>query len=98
MESFIWSIGPSHGHNVDLKISVFLLKVDPYNELSSESKTFVNNLTAMGFTRPRAARAVHTYGADEREVRPLHTVLLIFIFFKFYLSNMRFRRLSGVTD
>jgi hypothetical protein len=42
---------------------------DPYNSLSSEAKNFVNSLTAMGFTRSRASRAVEKFGADEKEVR-----------------------------
>ena len=43
-------------------------EVDPYHSLSSDAKTFVNNLTAMGFSRSRASRAVEKFGADEREV------------------------------
>lgn len=43
-------------------------ELDPYNSLSSEAKVFVNNLTAMGFSRSRAARAVQKFGADEKEV------------------------------
>nr|KAG5703654.1 hypothetical protein BaRGS_002528 [Batillaria attramentaria] len=43
-------------------------ELDPYNSLSHEAKAFVNNLTSMGFSRSRAARAVQKFGADEREV------------------------------
>ncbi|XP_076465032.1 uncharacterized protein LOC143296913 [Babylonia areolata] len=41
---------------------------DPYASLSSEAKTFVNNLTSMGFPRSRVSRAVEKFGVDEREV------------------------------
>ncbi|KAL8602256.1 hypothetical protein ACOMHN_022769 [Nucella lapillus] len=41
---------------------------DPYPGLSSQAKTFVSNLTSMGFSRSRVSRAVEKFGTDEREV------------------------------
>ena len=53
-------------------------EVDPYHSLSSDGKTFVNNLTAMGFSRSRASRAVEKFGPDEREVGLLIKIIQCF--------------------
>ncbi|KAK7492542.1 hypothetical protein BaRGS_00016208 [Batillaria attramentaria] len=50
-------------------------ELDPYNSLSHEAKAFVNNLTSMGFSRSRAARAVldHLLNVDklvEKKFKP----------------------------
>ncbi|CAL1528732.1 unnamed protein product [Lymnaea stagnalis] len=41
---------------------------DPYPSLSREAQVFTNSLTSMGFLRARVARAVATFGMDEKEV------------------------------
>lgn len=41
---------------------------DPYPNLSREAQVFIDHLTSMGFLRARAARAVATFGMDEKEV------------------------------
>ncbi|XP_041360773.1 ubiquitin-associated protein 1-like [Gigantopelta aegis] len=41
---------------------------DPYSALSADEQKFVDNLTAMGFSRPLVGRAVVKLGTNEREV------------------------------
>ena len=49
-------------------------EVDPYFSLSSEAQRAVDNVVNMGFSRPRAARAVDKIGRDEKEVSWKQTV------------------------
>lgn len=42
--------------------------LDPYTQMSLSSKAIVDHLVAMGFSKPRAARAVEKLGEDEKEV------------------------------
>lgn len=43
-------------------------EVDPYLRLSPKAQHAVDNLVSMGFSKPRASRAVERFGEDEKEV------------------------------
>ena len=55
-------------HSADVAATSTSNLPDPYPSMSSEAKSLVDTISAMGFPRACVARAVNKHGSDDKQV------------------------------